>query len=171
MAYYPVTPKIGAQPIATTSTTQGAHVLGEMIIAQDAGVTGVKEGSFMYVKMSAACVAGDCVWVKASSGFGGLLSDTLAKTPGALAFAQGTFAADEYGWLMQNGLPLVRCKPGTDQNTALYVNASVGTLSTATLSSQILGVVALTSVTTTVGAITCRSMFPTVMRAASLTQI
>ena len=172
MAYYAVTPKIGGQAIGTTSSTQASgHILGEKVSAQDSGVTGVKEATFVYAKMSVACVAGDVIWIKATSGFGALLSDTLSKTAGELAFAQGTFAADDYGWLMQDGLPLVRCKPGVEASVALYVNASVGTLSATTVSGAILGVVALTSVTTTVGAITCRSQFPTVMRAAGLNQI
>lgn len=172
MAYYITTPKIGAQALNATQTTQATgHALGEMVTARDTTVTGVQDATFIYAKASVAILQYDAVWIKGGSGFAGKISDTLAKTPGQIAFAQVAFAADEYGWFMQQGLPVIRLKPGTDQNTALYVNASVGTLGGATLSNAVLGVVALTSVTTTVGAVTCVSKFPTVMRAASLTQI
>ena len=171
MAYYITTPKVGSQVLTTTSTTQGPHILGERAIARDPSVTGVKEATFIYVKASVACVQYDTVWIKGASGFTAPISDTLAKTPGQVGFAQVAFAADEYGWVMQDGLPLIRLTSSTEKNVALYVNASAGVLSGATHSTQILGVVALTSVTTTVGAVTCVAKFPTVMRAASLTQI
>ena len=167
MAYTIIQPILGAQPIAETSTTK-KHPLGTVVNATDETLG---EGTFIYAKASAAVLQYDCVWVKGATQFAAKITDTLAKTPGDVAFAQIAFAADDYGWFQRNGSPTVRCKPGTDQNTALYVNASAGTLSTATLSNQVLGVVAVTTVTTTVGAVQCRASFPTVMRAASLTQI
>ncbi len=166
MAYLFVTPRIGAQPIATTSTTQ-LHKLGELVRAQDSTLG---EGSFMYAKASAIIPQYSCVMIKGATQFAAMISDTFAKAPGDVAFAQVAFNADEYGWFQQNGSPTVRCKPGTDANTALYVNASIGTLQTTTLSNCVLGVVATTSVTTTVGAVQCRASFPVVMRSLSLTQ-
>lgn len=167
MAYRITTPIFGSQGLTTTSTTQN-HPLGQKVEAVDTSTGGINHATFVYAKASVAVVVGDCVWVK-GSGNGALLSDTNSKTAGQLAFAQTAIAADSYGWLMQNGYPLVRLKPGVEASVALYVNASVGTLSATTVSGQILGVVALTSVTTTVGAVTCVSMFPTVLRAASAT--
>lgn len=165
MAYRITTPIFGAQGLTVVSTT-AQHPLGQKVEAIDTTVGGINHATFVYAKASVAVVVGDCVWIK-STGNGALLSDTNSKTPGQLAFPQTAIAADSYGWMMQNGLPLVRLKPGVETSVALYVNASVGTLSATTVSGMILGVVALTSVTTTVGAVTCVSMFPTVLRAAS----
>lgn len=168
MAYTIAENSLIGQQIGDVSTT-AKHNLGKEIAAKDRSVTGVKEGTFVYFKASAAIVQYSAIWIKASNGFGAMLSDTNSKLAGQPAFAQIAFAADEYGWAMQNGLPVVRLKPGTEGGTALYVNASVGTLSGATTSSQVLGIVALTSVTTTVGAVTCMAKFPVVLRAASTT--
>ena len=167
MAYFFVDGRVGAQPIGTTSTTKN-HPLGTRVRAQDPSLG---EGIFIYAKASAAVLQYDAVWIKGSSQFAAKVTDTLAKSPGDIAFAQVAFAADEYGWFQTCGSPTVRIKPGTEGNTALYVNASAGTLGGATLSNCVLGVVALTSVTTTVGAVQCRASFPIVMRSASLTQI
>ena len=138
MAYTIVDPILGAQPISETSTTK-RHPLGTVVRATDETLG---EGAFIYAKASAAILQYDAVWVKGSSQFAAKISETLVKTPGDVAFAQIAFAADEYG----------------------FVNASVGTLGGVTASQMILGVVAVTSVTTTVGAIQCRASFPTVVR-------
>jgi len=160
MAYTIVDPILGAQPISEVSTTK-RHPLGTVVRATDETLG---EGAFIYAKASAAILQYDAVWVKGSSQFAAKISETLVKTPGDVAFAQIAFAADEYGWFQRQGSPTVRCKPGTEKNTALFVNASVGTLGGVTASQMILGVVAVTSVTTTVGAIQCRASFPTVVR-------
>ena len=167
MAFYFTTPRIGAQPLGNVQTTQStAHRLMEEVMATD----GTYGSTFMYVKASAAILQYDTVWVKIT-GFAAKITDTLAKTPGHVGFAQVAFAADEYGWVMRTGNPTVRLTSATEKNVALYVNASAGVLSGATASSEVLGIVAVTSVTTTVGAVACIASFPVVMRAASLTQI
>lgn len=168
MAYTVAENTLIGQAFGDVSTTAKAQ-LGQVVRAKDQSVTGIKHATFVYFKASAAIVQYSAIWIKGASGFGAMLSDTNSKSAGQPGFAQIAFAADEYGWAMQNGLPIVRLKPTTEGNTALYVNASVGTLTGVTASTQILGVVALTSVTTTVGAVTCVSKFPVVLRAASAT--
>ena len=106
MAYYVTTPQIGAQKLSEVSTT-AKHVLGEEVAARDTTVTGVKEATFISAKASAAILQYDCVMIKGATGFAARMADAHAKLAGQVAFAQIAFAADEYGWFMQNGLPLV----------------------------------------------------------------
>ncbi len=155
MAYLLVDPRIGAQPIGTTSTTK-LHPLGTRIKAVDPTLG---EGTFIYAKASAAILQFDAVWVK-SAQTAAQISLTFAATAGEIAFAQVAFAADAYGWFQLTGSPSVRLTSSTEKGTPLYVNASNGVLSGLTNSIVVLGVVAVTSVTTTVGAVQCRASFP-----------
>ena len=152
----------GAQPELTGTTA--LHAVGEIGI-------GNQGSRWIYAQASVALLQYDVCFIKASTREAVKMSDTNAKLAGDVAFAQVAFAADAYGWLMTTGDPVCRLKPGVEGNTALYVNASAGTLGGTTASSQVLGIVALTSVTTTVGAVTCRASFPVVLRAASLTMV
>ena len=156
MAYLHVEPRIGAQPIGTTSTTK-RHPLGTMVRATDLTLG---EGYFMYAKASIALLAGDAVWIKGATQFAAKVSVGNAVTAGDIAFAQVAFAADEYGWFQRTGSPTIRLTSSTEKETPLYVNASAGVLSGLTNSIVVLGVVAVTSVTTTVGAVQCRASFP-----------
>lgn len=164
MAYIISENLAGGQPISAVSTT-AKHTLLQRVKAVDSSLG---QGEFIYAKASVALLAGDVAWIK-STGNAAKISDTNSKSTGLPAVVVTAPAADEYVWMMVWGTTTVRLKPGTEGNTALYINASVGTLSGATLSSQVLGIVAVTSVTTTVGAVTCVLTYPVMLRAASAT--
>ena len=165
MAYIMTDPVIGAQAFADVSTT-AKHNLLEKRRGTDSTSGG---GDFVYVQASMAIVQYDAVVIKAN----GKIIKTMetAYKSGVPAFAQIAFANDDYGWVLLNGKPLVRLTSGTDQNVPLYVNASDGVLSGATTSCVIRGLVAQTSVTTTVNAVTCIAQFPSFSWGASLSQI
>lgn len=165
MAYVISQNLAGGQPISAVSTT-AKHTRGTTARAIDSSYG---TGEFIYCKASAALLAGDVAFFKYASGNAVPVTDALAKTSlGLIAVAPMAFAADEYGWLMRSGVGLVRCKPGVETSVALYVNASAGTLGATTLSNMVGNIVAVTSVTTTVGAITCNMTFPYIVRAVSL---
>ena len=165
MAYVISRNLAGGQPISAVSTT-AKHQVGSTAEAVD---TTFGNGTFLYAKASIALLAGDVAFVKYATNFATKITDALAKTSlGLPAVVVTALAADEYGWLMRQGSTLVRCKPGVESSTALYVNASAGTLGGTTLSNMIGNIVAVTSVTTTVGAITCHMTFPFISRAEGL---
>jgi len=126
--------------------------------------------SFIYAKASVALLQYDAAWIK-HSGNAVKTMETSYKTPGRIAFPQVAFAADDYGWMQVYGKPLIRLTSSTEKDTPLYVNASDGVLSGATSSAQVLGLSAITSVTTTVGAVTCYANFPIVKWGAGLSEI
>jgi len=158
MAYTIVDPILGAQPISEVSTTK-KHPLGTVVRATDETLG---EGTFIYAKASAAILQYDAVWVKGASQFAAKVTLTLAATAGEIAFAQVAFAANEYGWFQKSGSPSIRLTSAAEKNLPLYVNASAGVLSGLTNSIIVLGVVAVTSVTTTVGPVQCRASFPVI---------
>lgn len=160
MAYQPIESRVGLQPIATVSTTQ-SHPLGTKIKAVDSAVAA--EGSFIYAKASIAILQYDAVVIKAN-GFAVKTNEITYKAPCEIAFAQVAFAADEYGWFQQSGLPIVRLAPTTEKDAALYMNVSDGVLSGVTTSAMIAGLIAVTSVTTTVNAVTCKCSYPILVR-------
>lgn len=165
MAYVISRNLAGGQPISAVSTTQ-KHGLLETVKAKDSSYG---EGDFIYAKASAAITTGSFVSIDYATGFAQVVTDALAKASvGIIAKAEGTFAADEWGWFMRQGTGLGRIKPATEGNTALYVNASAGVLGGTTLSNMVVGAVAVTSVTTTVGSVTCHINFPFISRAESL---
>ena len=166
MAYVITDNLIGAQAIASTSTTQ-KHPIMKEIKATDSSYG---EGAFIYAKASAAVVVGDTVWINFATGYAQVITDALAKAGvGLPAMSMSAVAADEWAWFMRSGTHTAgRIKPGVEGNTALYVNASAGTLGGTTLSNMIGGIVAVTSATTTVGAVTCHLTFPYIVRAVSL---
>lgn len=159
MAYYFVEPRIGAQPLTTVSTTR-KHALREIARAKDS-TNG--EGTFIYAQASIAILQYDAVIIK-SNGKAVKTNEITYKLTGEIAFAQIAFSADEYGWFQRTGLPLVRLAPTTEKEAALYVNVSDGVLSGVTTSCLVAGLIAVTSVTTTVNHVTCVASFPVLIR-------
>jgi len=164
MAYVITENLIGAQALSEASTTKN-HPLRKVIKATDA-TNG--EGTFIYAQASLAILQYDAVFIK-PNGKAVKTNEITYKLAATAAYAQIAFAADEYGWFQQTGLPLVRLAPATEKETALYVNVSDGVLSGVTSSCMIAGIVAVTSVTTTVNAVTCVANFPVILRAQNLT--
>lgn len=160
MAYTIVEPGlIGSQPLTDVSTT-AQHPLRTVVKANDPTNGG---GSFIYAQASIAILQYDAVIIK-SNGKAVKTNEITYKLTGEIAFAQIAFAADQYGWFQKTGLPLVRLAPTTEKEAALYVNVSDGVLSGVTTSCLVAGLIAVTSVTTTVNAVTCVASFPILIR-------
>lgn len=101
MAYLLVEPRIGAQPIATTSTTQN-HPLGTIVRAKDATFG---EGEFIYLSGVGSTVIGsivnyDAVYVTA-------LHTSALNLPRPLAVAMSANVLSSYGWYQISGQAVV----------------------------------------------------------------
>ena len=97
-----VEPRVGAQPIATTSTSQ-LHPLGTEVRARDIGTTNYGEGRFIYLLGVASTAAGNTVSYNATTYQTTLLPNTAnLNTP--VAVAQSANVASQYGWYQVEGL-------------------------------------------------------------------
>lgn len=168
MAYVVNEPRVGVQPLATVSTTQ-KHPIGDRVKGYDSAASH-EEAWFVYAQASVALLQYDAAWIK-DNGKAIKTNEAAYKNPGMIAFPQVAFAADEFGWMCISGAPLVRLTSSTEKDVPLYVNASDGVLSGATSSAQVLGLSAVTSVTTTVNAVTCIANFPILKWGAGLSEI
>lgn len=93
------TPRIGAQPIASTSTTQ-KHKLGEIVQAVDATLG---QGEFIYLKGVASTVVGSWVGYNNQSTLG-LTTLAVANGKYPLAVAMSTNnTTTSYGWYQISG--------------------------------------------------------------------
>lgn len=101
MAYVPISPMIGLQPIATTSTVKN-HPLGTIIRASDPTYG---EGEFIYLKGVAATVVGSLVTYDQT-----LATTTLAPATGgkgSVAVAMSANVLANYGWYQIAGAAAV----------------------------------------------------------------
>lgn len=115
---------IGAQPIATSSTTQ-SHVLGTRVRALDTGTAALGECEFMYCKGVASTVAGDlCVINTKAATTARAVHTTAAR--GMLGIAMSANVASQYGWYMIAGVGPVAATTGTAAN-AVYLTSTAGT--------------------------------------------
>lgn len=143
MAYVPVNPIIGLQPIANTSDVQN-HPLGMIVFANDPTYGG---GEFIYLKGVASTVVGSMVDYDAYLGTTTLSPATGGK--GAVAVAMSANGANQYGWYQITGIAAVKAP------NAMVVGAEVFSLAgtpgsvddTAVNGEQIVGA----TVTTTTG--------------------
>ena len=116
MAYKIITPLVGAQPIASTDTTQN-HSLGLIVRAEDP-VYGA--GEFIYLKGVASTVVGSMV------DYDSYLA-TTALSPatggtGPVAVAMSANVANQYGWYQITGIAAVKAP------NAMVVGADVFSL-------------------------------------------
>lgn len=160
MAYHTTEPKIGLQPLGSTSSTL-KHPLGTRVKAVDSTLG---EGEFVYAQASSSITQYDAIYIKGTGKAAQLTIDTakIAQTVGFSQVAVGT--KDEYFWAQLIGKPLVRLAADCDKDLALYATATGGVLDDATVSAMIQGVVCTTSVTGATTAATCVANFPTVHR-------
>jgi len=107
MAYTPVTPREGLQPIALNSTTQN-HPLGTTIRAYDPTYG---EGEFVYLLGVASTVVGSVVtWGGVSSSaptYQTALAPSTANLAQPLAVAMSANVASQYGWYQVSGTAVV----------------------------------------------------------------
>lgn len=120
MAYALTSAYIGAQDIATTSTTQ-AHPIGTRVHAYDSTYG---EGEFIYLKGVASTVVGDAVIYDTKAN---TTTRAVAGSRGPVAVAMSANVASQYGWYQITGSAVV--KAGTVlADGACYVTATAGTL-------------------------------------------
>lgn len=161
MAYLFVSPQIGAQPIADTSTT-AKHRLGQEIKAQDSALY---EGEFIYCIASNSVAQYDAVAIKAGYTIAPLTitNAKLAVEVGFVQVANGT--KDTYMWVQKNGRPIVKLALATQKDSPLFATATGGVLTSASTSAMIQGIIAITEATNSANAKTCVARYPTVQQA------
>lgn len=119
MAYTPITPLLGIQPIAVTSTTQN-HPLGFTIAGYDATLG---EGEFIYLKGVASTVVGSPV-IYNTANYLTTLAPVGSNKPQPVAFAMSANVASQFGWYQISGNAVAVKTSGL----ALASNAAVGIL-------------------------------------------
>lgn len=117
-----VTPRLGVQPFATTSTVQN-HPLGTVVRAVDIASTALGEGEFIYLKGVASTVVGSVVAYDTAS-YQTKLAPVGANKPEPIAFAMSANVASSYGWYQIGGAAVALKTSGL----ALASNAAVGVL-------------------------------------------
>lgn len=157
MAYQVISPRLGAQPIADTSTT-AKHALGERVMARDSALF---DAEFVYVQASNSVAQYDAVAIKHGYKIAPL-TITNAKTAVEIGFVQIAIGAkDSYAWVQKDGRPIVRCALATQPDVPLYASATGGVLTSVSTSAAIMGIVAVTQVTNSAGPTTCVARYPT----------
>jgi hypothetical protein len=120
-SWVPVTPQLGLQPIADTSTTQN-HPLGKVIKAKHADNG---EGEFIYLKGVASTAVGSWVaffpddWTTA-------LLDTDNSPKQSVAVAMSANVASQYGWYQIYGKASAVAGTVAD-NGDVYATSTAGT--------------------------------------------
>jgi len=111
---------------------------------------GQSDTEWVYVCAGVALATGTAVMIN-SSGTAALLNGTLntTSTGKQIAFAQGTFAASDYGWVARrgNGIYVLVSSVSTAANI-LYTSDTSGTLTTATATCTLAGISLITAAAT-----------------------
>lgn len=120
MTYALTSNYIGAQTIASTSTTQ-AHPIGTVVTAHSATYG---TGEFVYLKGVASTVIGDLVIYdqKAST-----TTRAVAGSRGPVAVAMSANVADQYGWYQIRGSAAVKSAAAAAAGN-VYLTATAGTV-------------------------------------------
>jgi hypothetical protein len=121
MAFVPVEPRIGLQPIADTSTTQN-HPLGTVIKAVDSTYG---EGEFIYLKGAASTAVGSLVLFSPDDFTTSLLA---ANDIGSVAVAMSANVASQYGWYQIKGKAVGKVLAGFLDNANCYATATAGSI-------------------------------------------
>lgn len=148
MAFLFVEPRIGAQPIADTSTTKN-HALGTIAKAKDATLG---EGEFIYLLGVASTAIGLAVTYSKSSFQTALLANT-ANLGEPVAWAMSANVASQYGWYQIGGVvTALKTNVSVEVGKAMFISATSGrVMDTVASGKQILGAKSanLATVTTT----------------------
>lgn len=122
MAFAIISPNlIGAQPIATTSTTQ-QHPLGMLVEGHDPTYG---PGTFIYLKGVASTAVGSFVLFNYDDGSTSLLA---ANDIGPVAIAMSANVANQYGWYQRRGKAVGKVATGFVDNANVYSTATAGTV-------------------------------------------
>lgn len=140
---------VGAQPIATVSTTQN-HPFGTIVRARDAGSTAYGEAEFIYVKgVSSGAVK---KWAGYNSKSG---ATTLAVADGN--YPIGIMVSDldattDFGWLQIRGRAVGKCLTSFADNGVCYLTGTAGSVDdTSVIGDVIHNAVGRNGATVTVG--------------------
>lgn len=121
MAYKVLSPILGVQPIADTSTTQ-QHPLGTVVQAEDP-TYGV--GEFIYLKGVASTAVGSWVTIHEDDNTTTLLA---ANDIGQVAVAMSANVASQYGWYQRRGKAIGKALAGYVDNALVYATATAGSV-------------------------------------------
>jgi hypothetical protein len=113
---------------------------------------GQYDTEWVYVNASVALATGTAVVIN-SSGTASLLNGTLSTTSTGkqIAFAQGTFAASDYGWVARRGNGIyVLVSSVSTVSVILYNSDTSGTLTTTSATNTIAGISLITASSTAV---------------------
>lgn len=141
-------------PLYTNSSTIGVNLgnsdgatalfgLGNTIMGQS-------DTEWVYINTASALTTGTAVMIN-SSGTANLLNGTLSTTSTGkqIAFAQGTFAASDYGWVARRGNGIyVLVSSVSTVAVILYNSDSSGTLTTTSATNTIAGISLITASST-----------------------
>ena len=126
-----VTPRIGAQPIATADTTQN-HPFGTIVTARDISTTtAYGEGEFIYVKGVASGALRAWVGYRSKTGL-----TTLAVADGNYPLGVMMSALDattKFGWLQIKGRAVAKCLTAFADNGVVYLTATAGSVDDASV--------------------------------------
>lgn len=125
-----ISPTIGMQPIAETSTTQLVP-LGTRVRARDVGsTTSYGEGEFIYAKGVASTAVGSWVFVKEDD-WSTILCDTDesgTSKEGCVAVAMSANVANQYGWYQIFGKAIGKALTGFADNADVYLTSTGGSV-------------------------------------------
>jgi hypothetical protein len=121
MSYSVITPRIGVQSIAETSTTLSLP-LGTRVQAQDS-TYGV--GEFIYLSGVASTGIGDWVTYNQDDNSTALLA---ANAIGPVAVAMSANVASQYGWYQIFGKAVGKALTGFVDNANVYATATAGSV-------------------------------------------
>ena len=113
-------------------------------------VIGQQDTEWTYVCAAVALTTGTAVTIN-SSGTASLLNGTLSTTAGGqqIAFAQGTFAASDYGWVARRGNGIyVRVSSVSTIAITLYNCDNSGTLTSTSATNTFAGISLITASST-----------------------
>jgi len=152
MAYLFVDPRIGAQPIAETSTT-ARHALGTIVRAKDPDYG---EGEFIYLLGVANTVVGLAATYGPSTYQTTLMPNT-ANLGEPVAWAMSANVASQYGWYQIGGVAVAKkTNVSWEPNKAVFISGTAGrVMDTVASGKQVLGarsanVATVTTTTSTV---------------------
>ncbi len=117
-----ISPLIGLQRIAETSTTQ-LHAVGTIVQAQDTSSGAYGVGEFIYAKGVANTVAGSWATLNAD----GTTTLTVADAVGPVGIAMSANVANQWGWYQINGKGDAKSVTASGTiATDLYIGSTAG---------------------------------------------
>lgn len=157
---YSIMNRIGAQPIADTSTTQQAP-LGTKVIGVDPTYG---EGEFIYLLGVASTIVGAVVTYNATTYQTTLHVSTQLAKPGPVAIAMSANVASQYGWYQIRGMvPIKKTAVAVSPAVIVYISATAGRIKAlVSTGTQLHGIMTanLTTVVTSTSTVVCNIMYP-----------